>query len=66
MVTAFLSGGDNAAVLMGDTTVTYENGAATFTNLAVSKPGTGYSLSFMVTSPDTASQLSVSLDTPFT
>lgn len=65
MMTAFLSGGDSRATLLGNTTVPYEDGAATFRNLGVSLPGQGYSLSFMVTSPDSAPELSVSLDQSF-
>ncbi|XP_063605340.1 fibrocystin-L-like [Penaeus indicus] len=65
MITAFLSGGDSRATLLGNTTVPYEDGAATFRNLGVSLPGQGYNLSFMVTSPDSAPELSVSLDQSF-
>lgn len=64
-MTALLSGGDSRAVLLGNTTVSYLDGAATFTNLGVSRPGLGYSLTFMITSPDSAPDLSVALDQAF-
>lgn len=64
-ITATLTGGPEGAVLQGTTTVPYKNGAATFTDLAVSVPGEGYSMSFSITHPADAPDLSTALDGTF-
>ncbi|KAK8377906.1 hypothetical protein O3P69_014087 [Scylla paramamosain] len=64
-VTASLLGGLPGAILMGTTTVPYRNGATTFTDLSVSKPGEGYNLSFTITYPSCAPALTTTLEETF-
>lgn len=65
MVTATLWGGPVGATLLGTNPVPYLEGAANFTDLSVDTPGEDYNLTFSVTHPNTAPQLTVSLDTTF-
>ncbi|XP_068236296.1 fibrocystin-L-like [Palaemon carinicauda] len=59
IVTATLVGGPPDATLLGATQVPYLSGAANFTNLSINKPGTGYIITFNVTSPSEAPALPV-------
>ncbi|XP_064089363.1 fibrocystin-L-like [Macrobrachium nipponense] len=62
---AVLSGGPPGAVLMGTTIVPYRDGSANFTNLAVNRAGEGYTLSFVIASPHTATVLNTGLGYTF-
>ncbi|XP_045124918.1 fibrocystin-L-like [Portunus trituberculatus] len=65
LVTAQLCGGPEGAELKGTLSVPYVDGAATFTNLLVTEPGDGYSLSFTITHPADAPDLSVAMEDTF-
>ncbi|HEY3279259.1 MAG TPA: hypothetical protein VGJ83_02005 [Gemmatimonadales bacterium] len=60
-VILFLAGGTGGAQLRGTVTMTVVNGIATFTDLSVSRMGTGYRL----TANDTAGILAVGTSVPF-
>lgn len=65
MISAFLTGGTEATQLFGKTTVPYLNGGANFTNLTVNSKGIDFNINFIVTSPDTAPPLTISLPNTF-